>query len=98
MRPGLWCPRVGPVTGGVRIAPQAMWGRRRAEYAGDNRDRGRRDSRDRVAFAAGGALGSSTPQRRGGVISPRSMLTGRGLLIGTAALVFSLFVGFFAEF
>src|SRR5918997_164398 len=97
MRPGLWSPRVGPVTGGVRIAPQAMWGRRRAELAGDNRDRGRRDSRDRLTFAAGGALGSSTPQRRGGVISPRSMLTGRGLLIGTAALglVFAFsFAGF----
>ena len=32
--------------------------RRRAEYAGDNRARGRRNNRDRLTFAAGGGLGS----------------------------------------
>ncbi len=53
-----------PVTGAGRIEPQAMWGRRRAEYAGDNRDRGRHNNRDRRTFAAGGDLGS-TPQRGG---------------------------------
>ncbi len=61
------------MTGGGRIEPQAMWGRRRAEYAGDNRDRGRRDNCDRLTFAAGGDLGS-TP--KGVRISPR-MPTGR---------------------
>ena len=75
MRPGLYCPRLAPVTGGGRIEPQAIWGRRRAEYAGDNRDRGRRDSHYRRAFGAGGNL-REPPQ---GGIEPSVGLGGRSL-------------------